>query len=80
MRAAADGVDTKRQRDFRDPNVDWSEGCRVSHGESTWYHSTMGRAEKQSRLFEVDERRRTVITWKALDAAPGAWLSSKMHG
>lgn len=46
MRAAADGVDAKKHRDYRDPNVDWSEGCRVSHGESTWYHSTMGRTEK----------------------------------
>lgn len=46
MKAAAQGKNAKKQFDFRDPKVDWSEGCRVTHGESTWYHSTMGRVDK----------------------------------
>lgn len=46
MKAAADGIDHKKQFRRNDPSVDWSEGCRVSHGESTYYHSSMRRAEK----------------------------------
>jgi hypothetical protein len=51
MNAAAQGTSVKDQYDFRDPDVDWSEGCRVSHGESSWYHSDMGRKEKPKRFM-----------------------------
>jgi len=46
MKAAADAVDIKKPYKHNDPNVDWSEGCRVSHGESTHYRSAMRRTEK----------------------------------
>lgn len=52
MKAAADGVDVKKQYNHRDPTVDWSDGCRITHGESTYYHSVMGHKEKEKeKLF-----------------------------
>lgn len=50
MNATAETTAVKKQYRLRDPDVDWSEGCRMSHGESTWYHSTMGHLEKP-KLF-----------------------------
>lgn len=40
--------DPKRLNNYHDTDNDWSEGCRVKHGESTFYHSDLGRKDKRS--------------------------------
>jgi len=32
--------------------VDWDEGCRIKHGQPTWYYSTMATEFKYERLFQ----------------------------
>ena len=34
-------------------NLEWARGCRVRHGEATWYFSWMGRRDEREQLFRV---------------------------
>ena len=36
----------------------WDSGCRIKHGESTWYTSFMGRNEKQQAWEDAKKGRR----------------------